>query len=310
MRCEYPDCDADEPLLFYCKLCGHSFCEQHRRPEDHQCPVLYGQTRKHTQQEEPVDVRTFVSSLIRTAQQAAQAHEAQQRMAFSQLDNEQKKKFIEKRLLSSGELFSLGNEWLDIIFGFSLILLVFGFYRLIFLKDWVGFIIAGILVATAFVPHELAHKFVAMRRGQYARYVLWVRGMLWTLITLVIGIGLIVPGFVAIVPLERKMDKKDTGIVSLAGPLTNVIIGSVSLLVALIIKFGIIAAQGFIVDTEIFFWIAQFNALIAAFNCLPVWQLDGLKILKWNKIVFLVLIIAIAAIMVPTFILSSSSFLF
>ncbi|MHA1686668.1 MAG: AN1-type zinc finger domain-containing protein [Candidatus Heimdallarchaeaceae archaeon] len=310
MKCEYPDCDADEPLLFYCKLCGHSFCEKHRKPQDHKCPGQYSQTPQYTQQGEPVDVRTFVSSLIRTAQQAAQAHEAQQRMAFSQLDNEQKKKFIEKRLLSSGELFSLGNEWLDIIFGFSLILLVFGFYRLIVMQDWVGFIIAGILVATAFVPHELAHKFVAIRRGQYARYVLWVRGMLWTLITLVIGIGLIVPGFVAIVPLERRMDKKDTGIVSLAGPLTNVIIGTASLLIALIIKYGMITLTGFIVDTEIFFLIAQFNALIAAFNCLPVWQLDGLKILKWNKTVFLALIIAIAVIMVPTFVLTSSNFLF
>jgi Zn-dependent protease len=36
----------------------------------------------------------------------------------------------------------------------------------------------------------------------------------------------------------------------------------------------------------------QMNAMIAAFNMLPVSVLDGKKVLAWNKGVFLVLIIA------------------
>lgn len=310
MKCEYPGCDADEPLLFYCKYCKRSFCEKHRAPENHNCSVYYGSTQPTSQPTTQTDVENFIYSVIRAAQESAQTHAAQQRAAYTHLDLEERKKLIERRLLSSGELFSLGNEVLDIIFGFSLILLVFGFYRLFFLHDWQGFIIAGIVVATAFIPHELAHKFVAIRRGQYARYVLWVRGMLWTLITLLIGIGLIVPGFVAIVPLERRMNKKDTGVVSLAGPLSNIIIGTVSLLLAILIKYSIIPLTGFVVDTEIFFIVAQFNALIAAFNCLPVWQLDGLKILKWNKWIYITLIATIVVILIPTFALASSNLMF
>ena len=36
----------------------------------------------------------------------------------------------------------------------------------------------------------------------------------------------------------------------------------------------------------------QVNAMIAAFNMLPVSVLDGKKVLAWNKVVFIVVIVA------------------
>ncbi|MCG3225345.1 MAG: hypothetical protein H7645_00385, partial [Candidatus Heimdallarchaeota archaeon] len=212
----------------------------------------------------------------------------------------------EKRLVSSRGLFSFGSELLDILFGFALIVLVFGLFQYFYRDDnkWWGFLLSAVLVGTAFLPHELAHKIVAMMRGQFARYILWVRGMMFTLFTLIIGIGLIVPGFVAIVPMRKQMDKKDIGLVSLAGPATNAVIGSISLIFGFLTFYGVIPLTGLAASPNIFILIAQFNALIALFNCIPVWQLDGAKILKWNKIIYFVLVAINIAIAIPTFILN------
>jgi len=295
MKCEYPGCDADEPLLFVCKYCGHSFCERHRLPEAHNCPSLRNPNAVpqyiYAPKYQPPNSQ-YVPPTSFTPEQFVQQF----------LDEKTKKELIERKLFSSGELFSLGNEILDLILGFSIIVIVFGFYQVIVDHNWWGFLTAVLLVGTAFVPHELAHKFVAIRKGQFARYVLWVKGMMLTLLTLFIGIGLIVPGFVAIIPLSRRMNKKDMGLVSFAGPATNTVIGAFTLIFALLTHFAIIPFGGPLSSPNIFFQITQFNGLIALFNCIPVWQLDGAKIIKWNKWVFFGLIVLNVALIVPSFI--------
>ncbi len=45
----------------------------------------------------------------------------------------------------------------------------------------------------------------------------------------------------------------------------------------------------------------QVNAMIAAFNMLPVSVLDGKKVLAWNPVVFAVLIIAAFGILLASF---------
>jgi Zn-dependent protease len=260
-------------------------------------------------------MRRIAYGVAQAAQHAArQQAQAQQPMHFP--DEKSKKEFIEKRLTSSRELFSLGNEILDILVGFALIVLVFGFFQFLTPEEgvskWWGFAIAAILVGTAFLPHELAHKFVAIRKGQFARYILWVRGMLFTLLTLVLGIGLIVPGFVAIVPMSRQMNKKDLGLVAFAGPAINAVIGTVSLILGFLTYSGYeitalvgpLAMYGLWGNPNIFILVAQFNGLIALFNCIPLWQLDGKKILNWNKAAYFILIAINLAIVIPTFILN------
>jgi Zn-dependent protease len=45
----------------------------------------------------------------------------------------------------------------------------------------------------------------------------------------------------------------------------------------------------------------QVNAMIAAFNMLPVSVLDGRKVLAWNPAIFAVLIIAAFGVLIATF---------
>ena len=129
---------------------------------------------------------------------------------------------------------------------------------------------------------------------------------MFTLLTMVIGIGLIVPGFVAIVPMSRQMDKRDLGLVAFAGPFTNAIIGFVSLIFGFLTHFGAIALPPLLASPNIFILVAQFNGLIALFNCIPVWQLDGKKILNWNKVAYFALIAANLALVIPAFIINPS----
>ncbi len=321
MQCEHPQCNTEADILFYCRFCRGSFCQNHRDAHTHNCPSL-SQPSQSTQGAQPGApqgqvraaevMRKIAYGVAQAAQQAAQQQaQAQQPMHFP--DEKSKKDFIAKRLTSSGELFSLGNEVLDILFGFTLIVLVFGFFQYIRATEnrWWGFAIAAILVGTAFLPHELAHKFVAIRKGQFARYILWVKGMLFTMLTLVLGIGLIVPGFVAIVPMSRQMNKKDIGLVSFAGPAINAVIGFVSLIIGFLTYSGYavgfagpLALYGLFGVPNIFILVAQFNGIIALFNCIPVWQLDGKKILSWNKMAYFILVAINLAIVIPTFILN------
>ena len=317
MKCEQPQCNTEADILFYCRFCRGSFCQKHRDAHMHNCPGQAPQPQQEPAQGQAraEDVmRRIAYGVAQAAQQAARRQQAaQQPMHFP--DEKSKKEFIAKRLTSSGEMFSLGNEILDILVGFALIVLVFGFFQFLRPEEgvsrWWGFAIAAILVGTAFLPHELAHKFVAIRKGQFARYILWVRGMLFTLLTLVLGIGLIVPGFVAIVPMTRQMDKRDLGLVAFAGPAINAVIGSISLILGVLTYSGYaigftgpLAMSGLFGIPNIFILVAQFNGLIALFNCIPIWQLDGKKILNWNKVAFFVLVAINLAIVIPTFILN------
>jgi len=310
MKCDYPNCNRDEDILFYCRYCHHSFCEEHRDPQNHQCPVFLGQS--FPEQAETVAQATSV--IMTGIQKAAEYVQKQAQQAYydqlSRLDDKSKKELITRRLLASPDIFSLGSEVLDLIFGFGLIILVFGISEFIFERNYWGFIISGILIGTAFLPHELAHKFVAIKKGQFARYVLWTKGILFTLFTLIFQIGLIVPGFVAIVPLDprRKMTKKEGGLVALAGPAINAIIGGVSLIIGLLIKYAILPLTFSPIFENIFLKITLFNGLIALFNCIPLWQLDGKKILNWNKFAYAALLAANVLIIIPPLMLSTNLF--
>lgn len=77
-------------------------------------------------------------------------------------------------------------------------------------------------------------------------------------------------------------NKDIVGKTSIAGPLTNIILATISLPIAFFVS-------------PLAFWSVSFNAWIALFNTIPFAMLDGLKIFKWNKIVWaLVFAIAVA----------------
>ncbi|MDO5845644.1 MAG: site-2 protease family protein [Methanocorpusculum sp.] len=176
-------------------------------------------------------------------------------------------------------------------------------------KMLLTFVVALITVGLSFVLHELAHKFTAIRFGYWAEFRKNTQMLIIAVAVAVItGIVFAAPGATMINTAGRAMTKKENGLISIAGPLTNLIliIPFAAVMIAGIILGGIqTSAAGmffnpFTLAGFLFYigWIGcQINAMLAFFNMLPVGPLDGKKILRWSPAVFgVVLVIALVLV--------------
>ncbi|WP_414470491.1 site-2 protease family protein [Methanobacterium sp. ACI-7] len=136
-----------------------------------------------------------------------------------------------------------------------------------------------VVVGLGFVLHELAHKFVAIRYGYWAEYKMWVQGLVLALITAYFGIVFAAPGAVYI--HGNYIKSSENGKISLAGPLTNIILAALFLVSAsLLSSIGLarIAILG-----------ATVNSFLAVFNLVPLGIFDGAKVFRWNPIIWIVI---------------------
>ena len=192
-----------------------------------------------------------------------------------------------------------GKEIRDLIISFIVIAL--GFTILYSNGDYshitLIFPVVMIGVGVGFIFHELGHKFVAMHYGYYAEYELWPTGLLIALASSFFGFIFAAPG--AVVIYSNGMEEKTNGIISIAGPIVNIILG--------LIFFLILGSLGNFVYTEtgaIVYLICvlgtRINFFLAAFNLLPIPPLDGSKVMAWCVPVWLITF-AIAALLVLIF---------
>jgi len=119
----------------------------------------------------------------------------------------------------------------------------------------------------------MAHKITAQRRGLWSEFRLTLWGSVVTLIFVFLPIKFISPGAVMI---AGAADRKEIGLISIAGPITNIVLS--------ILFLGTAFASG--PYSSIFLFGFFFNAYIAAFNLLPLGIFDGHKIFNWSKIVW------------------------
>jgi len=145
------------------------------------------------------------------------------------------------------------------------------------------FVVAFIAVVTAFFLHEIAHKYMAFKYGYPAAFKAWKTGLLIALISSFIGFLFAAPGAVYIYGFPTK---EENGKISMAGPLTNIIAGFVFLLIAWFASLWNIRLISYIL-----LYVANLNFFLALFNTLPIGPMDGLKIIRWNVGVFILLLI-------------------
>ncbi|MCL5262311.1 MAG: site-2 protease family protein [Candidatus Marsarchaeota archaeon] len=161
-----------------------------------------------------------------------------------------------------------------------------------FAKDFLYLLpITAIGVTLSFVLHELMHKFVAQHYGAIAGFRTSPNGLLITLLTGMFGFLLGIPG--ATVIYASSFTRKENGIVSLAGPLTNFAVFAVFLAVGIVLS----PAQGSYIASMIGF-VLFISILLAFFNMLPIFPLDGSKVLAWDRRIYLVTMVAIFILMV------------
>ncbi|MFQ6051108.1 MAG: site-2 protease family protein [Candidatus Hydrothermarchaeota archaeon] len=171
----------------------------------------------------------------------------------------------------------------------SIVVLAFAF-TLIFVQRWSisniiqKFPLMLFLVVLSFLFHELAHKFTAQRFGCWAEFRKWDLGLLLALVLVIVTGGNLLfaaPG--AVVIYSEWLSIRENGLISLSGPLTNIILMVLFIIVGL--AFPILKYT----HGELIFYGAYINGILAWFNLFPVWQLDGTDIFYWNKMIWIFL---------------------
>ena len=158
-------------------------------------------------------------------------------------------------------------------------------YSSIVFSSWIAIAAAVLFFTAGFIIHELTHKAVAQRYGLWAEFRLDLFGAVLTALSAVSPLKIIAPGAVVIAG-QTTPDR--VGRTAAAGPATNI------LLAALLLALGqVIHTVGL---KEATFAGAAINAFMALFNLLPFGVLDGLKVFRWNKATWVLLIAVSVAV--------------
>ena len=147
-------------------------------------------------------------------------------------------------------------------------------------------LIPSLLVAVGlgFVLHELAHKFVAVRYGFYAEFKMWLEGLIFALFTaFILGFVFVAPGAVYI--HGEYISREQNGKISIAGPLVNIALALLFLVLTPFVTKNPTDIMGFIFGTIVVYGFI-INSILAAFNLIPLGIFDGAKVLRWNPLIW------------------------
>ncbi len=232
-------CGTAESIPFKCNYCKEYFCSNHRNPINHSCPFVNAYNKKR--QDMLHGNQNYSSNT-----------------SFSQLLSR-----IIRIKTSKTELLHLTIATL-LVTAVGLSLNGYRHFSWQFLAIFIS----------AFLVHELAHKFLAQYYGSWAEFRAQISGLLITAISAlpIMPFKFIAPGAVMV----GLSDGNKFGRVALIGPLTNLVMGFSFLLLSL---FNSSYSPYFTIG-------ASFNGWIAMFNLIPLGVLDGQKIFDWNKLVW------------------------
>lgn len=136
------------------------------------------------------------------------------------------------------------------------------------------FIIAFFTAGIGFLLHELMHKYVAQRYHLWAEFRANYK-MLWFAIAFAFfGFIFAAPGAVYI---RGRISEDKNGKISLAGPMTNLVLAIIFLALLLLVPTTSQVLYAF------FSFGLTINSLLTAFNMIPAMPFDGAKIIKWDK---------------------------
>jgi Zn-dependent protease len=201
--------------------------------------------------------------------------------------------------ISRREEFDLFIAWIAISLAFAIIFLRgSGRTDPVIALLYLG--VSLLTVGIGFILHEMAHKFTALKYGFWAEFrkdntMLVVAVALAALV----GVVFAAPGATVIYDVNgRGISREQNGRISVAGPVVNLLLCIP--FIALLILGGSISTTGNLVTMTGMIGL-QVNAMIAAFNMLPISVLDGRKVLAWNAGVFVIMILAAFGMLLLSF---------
>ena len=272
MNCDY--CGRDEALPFVCNYCGGTFCSEHRLPEAHQCTGDL--SRRPARSESSTSTFSWNDS-------GYQQGRTPQPRTFSKVEIRD----ILVAWIALGGAFTIAiTGGLVSGFGGRLGVVVNG--SAVSLSLELTFGLALVTIGVGFVLHELMHKFIAERYGFKAEFRMWTSGLAFALLSAIVaGIVFAAPGATYIMGYGIK--DRENGIISLAGPLTN-------LAIALLFLPFLFVNTGSVLLYEAGYLGSYFNFFLATFNMLPIFVLDGAKVWRWNKVLWAIIFIPLVII--------------
>lgn len=270
-------CGAEEFIPYICRYCGGVHCVYHRLPENHNCPNI------------------------------------EQARAPKPILRAERRPATGLRLLKTPRLSSISaHELTALLIALAVLGLSFSI-RYVFplqtfnLPQYVEILLLTmVVIGTGFLGHELAHKFTAEKYGCWAEFKLWTYGAIMALLFAVVSQGTLVfaaPGAVYIASragyFGEGLDRKTNGIVSVIGPIINVVAALIFLAAysaARLAAFSIIVGPFNFLTEGI-----RINLWLAAFNMLPIFILDGQKVFTWDKKLWALLTVPlwVAALVIP-----------
>lgn len=176
------------------------------------------------------------------------------------------------------------KAWIAISFAFSVL------FSSIFSPSFIIFFFISLLtVGLGFLLHEMAHKFVAQRYGCWAEFRADDRMLIFAVIgALFFGFVFAAPGAVFI---SGRVTNEKNGKISVAGPVTNIILALFFLSGMILLPF-----EGIILTT--FNYGFRINSFIALFNMIPIMNFDGAKVLRWSKAIYFITVISAGLLVV------------
>ncbi len=253
MKCQH--CQRKVVLPFNCQYCGGQFCSEHRLPENHSCPE-YSKVMAPREEAPPIVAEMPERRPYEYPTTHAQSSPTSRIFWFSPR---------ELKHLAIGSLLVMGV-------GLSMF----------FVGDYSQPIPIGLafVLTLSFFLRELAHKLTAQHYGLWAEFRLTLSGALVTPISMFLPLFKIIsPGAVMI---AGHATKDSVGKTALAGSLVNIALS--------VLFIGVASSVPNLLPSTVY-PIAAFgawiNAFIAIFNLIPLGMMDGLKVLWWDKLVWL-----------------------
>ena len=137
------------------------------------------------------------------------------------------------------------------------------------------FLISAFTAGIGFVFHELMHKYYAQKYNLWAEFRASYKMLFLAIVFSMFGFILAAPGAVLIRGNTTESRKAK---ISLAGPLTNIILAGIFLCLYVFFSAGIAGL--------IFKYGTIINAVLGLFNLIPIKPFDGKDIYNWNKKIF------------------------
>lgn len=272
-----------EDLCFTCPYCKGVFCGDHRLPESHGCPAMQqvqDEAKRRVSEsvgaDEYKDNQTWSSVMPKRKKKQPRKRSGKKRFSSTEL----KHLLIACILVTLVGISMLGD---NIITGLTL----FAYY--ITSSLWWVPVGMSLIFLLAFIGHELAHKFVAQHYGMWSEFRMTTMGYYLSAIAILFAIPIFGTGTVYTSGTSNTEHNAKT---NLAGPLSNFILASILVIVAIISYSTLSGAMLFNVLFLVRYGII-INGFLGGFNMIPIQPFDGATVKDWNKMVWLTLTIAL-----------------